>query len=405
MLHVLAKLCSLITTQATEAVSIADGHGRVLSKDVLSNKFVPYQDICSVSGYAITSSSINQTPMYLKKVGSSKPKNLFTQRLHEAQAVEVSAGIPVPLGADCVIAKDQIKEDDGVTILIDEFVTAGKNIASKGIDIAKDDIVLKKGTLLNSNHIALAAILGIPWLEVTRSPRIGVIDCSIDNVVSDSSGELDQCIDSAIGHFISANNAMPLFLGNSAQLNDSLEEIIFFKNNLELAMQSVDLLLVIGGVNNLAENIVFTTLMQKGASLENVKILVGSQYQIVIGSYQKKPVLGIPSHYVAFLLFARLALMPLIKTMLGVKRNAKTYAKLSRDLDEYDKQNHFLLGILEQTNTGQLMVTAVSASDELMLSVLSKTHCLIVIDLSSDLKSGNIVEIIMLDGFSINLQN
>jgi molybdopterin molybdotransferase len=405
MLDILAKLCKLITTQATEAVSIANGHGRVLSKDVLSNKFIPYQDICNINGYAIASSSINQTPIYLKKVGSSKPKNLFKQTLHEAQAVEVSAGIPVPNGADCVIAKNSVKEDDGVTILVEEFITTGKNIASKGIDIAKDDVVLKKGTLLNSNHIALAAILGIPWLEVTRSPRIGIVNCSIDNVEAEGISDLDKCIDAAIGHFINANNAMPLFLGNSVQLHDSLEEIIFFKNNLERAMQSIDLLLVIGGVNNLAENIVFTTLMQKGAELENVKISVGSEYQIVIGSYQKKPVLGIPSHYVAFLLFARLALMPLIKSMLGIAKSPKTYAKLARDLDEYDKKNHFLLGILEQTNTGQLMVTPVSASDELMLSVLSKTHCLIVIDLSSELKSGNILEIIMLDGFSINLQN
>jgi molybdopterin molybdotransferase len=403
MKQLLESLVVSIVRNPPEPVSLSDALGRIVARDVLSMSSMPFQDTCDVNGYAVIASSISQLPISLKKIGKSRPGKVFAGEIGLGEVIEVVAGTPVPPGVDAIISKDEVESDDGVMVVFKDYVNEGQHISTKGIDVAKGEVVFKEGTVLNSRHIALATMLDILWLPVTRAPRIGILTSSTDNlkVEDHRSQNLSVCVAEAISYFVSSHGAAPVLLGHGVELHDSPEEIILFKSNMENALKSVDILLVIGGVENSQENIIFTTLMQKGAELKKQHVSVGSGHHVIIGKKGNMPIIGLPSHYVGFILFARLCLIPVIKKMFGINYETKIYAKLSRDLDECDKKTEYLYGILTRKPSGEIMVSPVSAQDSLMLSVLTKTECMVVVDLSLPLTTGSSVEIIMLGGGTV----
>jgi molybdopterin molybdotransferase len=186
----------------------------------------------------------------------------------------------------------------------------------------------------------------------------------------------------------------------AVELSASIEEIVSFKNNLENSLKSIDMLITVGGVENSKENLIFTTLTQKGAQLKKVPVAIGAGHHIIIGSKDSVPVIGIPGHHVASLLIAPLFLIPVIDSMLGIneKTKKKIFAILTRDLDEYDKKTDFLYGKMIRKENGELSVSPISAQDSLMISVLTETECMILVDKNLKLKAGSTVEIIMLTG-------
>ena len=402
MKELLERVTKVIVTNSSEPVILSSAIGRVIARDVYSVKSVPFCDTCNVDGYAVIASSITQLPMPLKKVGRSRPTKVFNEYLNPGEVVEILADMPLPPGADSVIPRRYIESDDGYSVVCNEFINEGLNVSSTGIDVSKGDIIFAKGTVLNSRHVVLATVLNIPWLPVTKFPRIGILTSSSDNVKTydDRFKNISACIAEAVSYFIESNGAMPVFLGQGVELYDTPEEIILFKANLENALKSIDVLLVIGGVENSAENIIFTSLNQRGAELTKQRISIGSGHSVILGNYGNMPVIGLPSHCVAFILFARLTVIPIINKIIGMKTENKHYAKLTRDLDEFDKNTDYLYGILTRKQDGEIAVSPVSAQDSLMLSVLTRTECMIIVDLSLPLTTGTSVEIVMLSRFS-----
>lgn len=404
MKELLQELSKIVKRNQPEPVSLSNALGRVIANDVLSLSSIPARDTCNVDGYAVHSSSINQIPTPLKKIGRSKPIKIFQGEVGLGEVVEVAANVPLPDGADAVIPKSKIESDDGVMILVNDYVNEGQNVSIAGIDVSKNDVVFREGTIINSRHIALASVLNIPWLPVVRAPRIGILTSTADNIQTydDRSKNLSACVAEAVSYFLGSHGAVPVLLGHGAELYDSPEEIILFKSNLENALKSVDLLLVIGGVENSQDNLIYTTLAQKGTSMQKAFVSIGSGHHAIIGNKEEIPVIGLTSHYVAFILLARLCLIPIIHKMIGIHKENKIYAKLTRDLDEHDERTDYLYGILNRKKTGELAVSPVSAQDSLMLSVLTRTECMIIVEKTKGLKAGDSVEIIMLDGSLLN---
>ena len=66
--------------------------------------------------------------------------------------------------------------EDGEFVVINEAVTAGKNIRPAGIDFREGDVLLPRGSLLNDRALALAAGMNHPRLPVHRRPKVAILD-------------------------------------------------------------------------------------------------------------------------------------------------------------------------------------------------------------------------------------
>ena len=57
-------------------------------------------------------------------------------------------------------------------ILIDKKISKSQHIRSKGSDYKKNDLLIKKGTILCPNHILALKTLGIKKIKVKKIPNI-----------------------------------------------------------------------------------------------------------------------------------------------------------------------------------------------------------------------------------------
>lgn len=411
--NVLEKIKTLLKDRPSEPVSLFNGLGRVTADDVYSRTTFPPFDLCSVEGYAIDSAKIVHTPVTLQRVGKAKPNAPYKGTIQEGETVWVQAGSPLPEGADAVVAIENTQKE-GLSITIQEHPTQGLNVSCRGIDVEEGDRILKKGTVLTSRHIGLSAAMNVPWLPVVTTPKIGVL-VTMDEIAFPDDKDAYQrhngvhfgeSLATALSAFISARGAVPMNLGVALNLSASVDHIIAFKSEIREAIEGMDLLIAIGGLDVPDDSLMWTSLSQGGAELEKLDVAIGTGESIIIGHHDDIPILGFPSNPVSALICASLFLRPTIDQMFGVSRRhyQKSYAVLSRNLDIFDVQTEYLYATYKHnTDDGTIVVAPVSAQDTLMLSVLVQADCLIVVDQESDTetphhKAGDVVEIIPLTG-------
>lgn len=400
---ILNQIEPLLKTLTSEPINLHDALGRVLADDIHSRAVIPPYDIANIDGYAIDATNIDSFPITFNKSGKSTPHKIFTDTVKPHHYVQVFSGSLIPKGTNAIvpIKSAEIYKN---SIIVNDHVMEGDNISVAGIDIADGDIILKKGTILTSRHIALANITEIPWIPVIRSPKIGIIsnlDTDYNNVefnhIQKKNGD---AIKSFLSSFISARGGRPTTLGAALSMQAPVKQIPAFKAELKEALESVDLLTIVGGIDLGIENLLWSSLIQDGAVLEIYKIAIGSGEEIIIGNRNNVPIIGLPNHNVASLICALLFLKPCIDKLLGINNNhnVKIYATLDRDLDEFDKATDYLYAKLYENKNGDQIVSPISAQDSLMISVLTNTNCIIVINPSTPLTSGSTVEVIMVTG-------
>lgn len=154
-----------------ESVAITDAVNRVLAEDVTSDMDMPPFNKSAMDGYACRRADLQNELTVIETIpaGYAPAKSVGPN-----QCSKIMTGAVVPEGADCVVMKEYVETPTDTTI---RFV--GKetkdNICIKGEDIESGDIVLRKGTLLKPQHIAVLASVGHAKPLVSKMPRVGII--------------------------------------------------------------------------------------------------------------------------------------------------------------------------------------------------------------------------------------
>ena len=175
----------------TETISIDTALGRVLATDICADRDAPPFDRVMMDGIAIS--------MYNHKLGSWRYQIIGTQAagakkmvLQKGEyAIEVMTGAPLPTDADAVIPVEQIDLQENYALPHEGLeVNDFQHIHKQGSDCKTGDTLIKAGTQLGANELAIAASVGATEIEVTRLPRIHLITTG-DEVVPPSETPTD----------------------------------------------------------------------------------------------------------------------------------------------------------------------------------------------------------------------
>ncbi|MEA3226224.1 MAG: molybdopterin molybdotransferase MoeA, partial [Planctomycetota bacterium] len=164
---VLSSVCPL----GVESVAITDAANRVLAEDVKSDMDMPPFNKSAMDGYACRRVDL---PNELTITETIPAGYTPTKSVGANKCSKIMTGGVVPEGADCVVMKEYIESPAENTI---RFVgeETKDNICLKGEDIKAGDVVLRKGTLLKPQHIAVLASVGHAKPVVSKMPRVGII--------------------------------------------------------------------------------------------------------------------------------------------------------------------------------------------------------------------------------------
>ena len=378
-----------------EDVSVAECFGRVLAEDVASRMTQPPVAVSSMDGYAVRSEDVASVPATLTLIGESAAGGGFEGTLEAGQTVRIFTGAPVPDGADAIVIQEDT-DVDGASITMKESSTKGRYVRPAGLDFSAGDTLLKSGKRLNSRDVALIAGMNVPWVSVTRRPRVAILSTGNELVLPGEPLDRNQIISSnsiGLAAFVTAAGGQPVNLGiardDAASLISKLEGI-----------RSMDMLITIGGASVGDYDLVKQVLGGEGMNITFSRVAMRPGKPLIFGEIHGTPMLGLPGNPVSAGVTAALYLKPALEQMLGLQRSgaANETAVLGCDLAANDRRQDYLRSELSLNIDGELTATPFPKQDSSMLAVFSRADCLVMrLPFAEAIAAGARVEIVRLD--------
>lgn len=312
----------------TQTVSIDDCLDRVLAEDIVASRSAPPFNRAAMDGYALkakdTFGASRLKPKMLNIVDVLHAGSVPRKRLTPGGCIQIATGAVMPPGADAVVMIEDVARETS-QIKVFKPVHPKANVAPKGEDIKKGELVLKQGIVLGPAKIGVLASQGMSRIRVYEKPRVAVVPTGeeISEVGKRLSGGQVYDINSyTLSAVVKGNGCLPI------KFNITSDDIAQIKATIDEALKS-DLVVISGGSSVGERDLLFGILKEWGQVLfHGVQIKPGKPTMFAL--VQGKPVLGMPGYPTSCLMNAYLFLGPALRKMahLPPKRIVTIDAKL-----------------------------------------------------------------------------
>jgi molybdopterin molybdotransferase len=409
----LEKVLSYVEVLQPEQKPILDCLGQVLAEDVYSTIDIPPLDNSAMDGYALragdTRGASESSPRYLVVVGEVAAGSMPTKEVKLGTAIRIMTGAPLPEGADAVVRfedTDEVsrKSSRGDLSQIGILCQAkkGLNVRGRGEDIAKGDLILKKGKVLRPQEIGVLASLGHSTALVIRRPIVAILATG-DELIGVGQplapGKIYDSNTYTIAAEVSRYGGIPKILGIGRDSVQSLTEKI--DEGLD-----ADMLITSGGVSKGDYDIVKDVLAERGevgfwtVCMKPGKPLAFGIMKKMEGRRKRKvPHLGLPGNPVSSLVTFEQFARPAILKMMGKGTLTKPVIRaiIENDVANNDGRRLFARVIVTKRG-GQYYASVTGPQGSGILTSMAKANGLAIIPESSKgVKAGNMVEVQMLD--------
>ena len=304
-----------------EVIKLTDALERVLAQDLYADYDIPQFANSAMDGYAIksadTKGASKDSPKILEVCGDIKAGDIPKRILKPNQAIRIMTGALIPKGAHSVVMVEDTQRQEKNKVKIFKEARIGENIRKAGEDIKKGELVIPKGTLLNSAHIGVLASLGKAKIKVTRKPKIAILATGDEVVDVDEKLEPGKIISSntytLYGQILKCGG-IAKNLGIARDTPKQLEKKI--RQGL-----NCDIILTSGGVSVGDYDLVKDVLAKIGTKIKFWKIAMRPGKPLVFGTIEDKLVFGLPGNPVSSMVSFEIFVRPAILKMLGQKNN------------------------------------------------------------------------------------
>lgn len=285
----------------TEFVSFTESVGRILAADVFSDVNMPPFNKSAMDGYACRKEDLSSWLTILEIIPAGKAPSY---KIEAGQCSKIMTGAAVPEGADTVFMVEHSEVLDGKVRFTG--TKTNSNICLLGEDVKTGDLVLKSGTLLKAQHIAMLASVGCVLPEVYRQPKVGIISTGSELVEPEFVPEASQ-IRNSNGHqmLIQAQQCQCLvnYYGTVPDDQQATTEII------QQAVEENDVTLISGGVSVGDFDFVPQIMEQLGFNILFDHINVKPGKHTTFAQRDNKYIVGLPgnpvSSFIQFEIFAK----------------------------------------------------------------------------------------------------
>lgn len=345
--------------------------GYVLAADLIPAINVPLFDNSAMDGFAIHKSDL-QSKQIICVINEVRAGQVVKQVVRKGAAVSIMTGSPIPKGTAAVIPienttytpsplvgdlpaslkSSQRRQAGGrgegknflLSFKILKPVMKGANIRSKGEDIKKGSVLIKKGTVLKPIHIGLAASIGQAKLKVFRKPKVALIVSGDEIKKPGRKLKKGQIYDSNSFLLTSLLRSLGIDFILKRRAYDNLNQMV---KVLKEALKKTDIILTTGGISVGKYDLAKPALEEIGAVCHFNKVKQKPGKPLSFFTYKNKAVVSLPGNPVAvavcFELYVRPALLKLggysslyrkdVQARLGAnlkkKRGRKTWLRVS----------------------------------------------------------------------------
>mgnify|MGYP000598434069 CR=1 FL=1 len=314
--EVLSLIDSLGRPRVVE-VDIFSAAGMVLAEDVSSELDIPPFDRSKMDGYAVRSADLEgadeRNPITLSIVGEASAGHPFGREVGPGEAVRISTGAPIPMGADSVVMEEFCSPGDG-RVTVYRSVAPGENVQPAGSDLRYGETLLRVGARLGPREIGLLAAAGVKRVRVYARPVIALASTGDELTPQGEPLSLGKIYDvngPALYSAILEDGCDPRYLGILPDDEGEIEKAV------REALEWADAVVLSGSTSVGAGDVIYRVVERVGRLLvHGVAIQPGKP--TVIGEADGKPLFCLPGNPTSALTVYRLFVSPVLRRMAGL---------------------------------------------------------------------------------------
>ena len=385
-----------------ESIKSVNSLNRVTSTNIYSNINYPSGDNAAFDGFAINSNDTKSikklTKQQFKIIGSIaagvKP---FKKRIRKFDAVEIMTGGIIPKGFDTIIPIEQIvfypSKNNQKYILVNQKINKYNHVRFKGSDYKKNELVVKKNTIIQSNHILAFKTLGIKNIKVKK--KLNILFFSTGNEISNQDNIPDWKVRNSNSHYIKNLDQNFLFnFRNGGILKDNHEKV--FKSKITKMFKSnTDIIITSGAVS--AGKFDFVPSVIKSFKLSNyfkgVAIRPGKPILFAKIKGKQKAIFGLPGNPMSSAACFRFFVYPYIEIILGINEEKSFKAILKNNFSKKKNFTRFAKSKLNTTKNGKIEVEILQGQESFRIKSFVKSNIWTLLPAGkSKFKKGQIVD-------------
>ncbi|MCT7446707.1 molybdopterin molybdotransferase MoeA [Aliarcobacter skirrowii] len=385
-----------IVEKSTQKLFLTNALGRVLAEDIIALENSPEFPTSGMDGYAFKFEDINSE---LKIIEKNPAGYVVEKEVVSKTCIKTFTGALMPKGSDTLVPIENVEVcEDKIKIL--KSVPKGFAVRDIGENYKKDEVLIKKGTIIGFSEVGVLASLNIPQIKVYSKPIIAV--------ASTGSEILDLGVEKTNDSQIRSSNHLTLealFTQCGAEViqngpvDDDIENITNF---FETSLKKADIVVTTGGVSVGDYDFVQDVIKDKlKAEVLFHGVFVKPGMHILVAIKNEKIIIALPGFAYSSTVCAILYVLPLIYRLKNSNEKLPIVkAKINQNLNNPTNKKIFTACNVEYKN-GEYIIDFVgkkSGTSAILTNMLG-SPALLIQEENSLLKSGDLVDIILLNSF------
>ena len=358
-----------------KCVPLREAVGRVLAREILSDREYPPFDRAIRDGYAVRAADTGAGAR-LRCVGELRAGDTPTVSVETGTCVQIMTGAALPQGADAVVMVEHSSRK-GDLVQLDRAVRSGQHVVPRGSEGVTGQVVVAAGTRMGFAEMAVAAQVGAANPEVVRKPRVAILttgDEVVDFASTPGPFQIRNSNSVSLAAQVEQAWAEAVILGNAG---DAVGEI---RSKITEGL-AADMLILSGGVSMGKYDLVEPVLKELGAEIVFDAVAIRPGKPVVFAVCQNKPVFGLPGNPVSTMVTFELFVRPAIELLCGEPEAGAlpfTDATLTKAMAEKPGLTHFLPAKLTwRMETPRVEPIAWQGSGD--VGAMSRANCLLVV--------------------------
>ena len=380
----------------TEKLFITNAIGKVLASDVIANHNNPEFLTSAMDGYAIKFEDIKNENIEI--IAKNPAGSIVEKEVTTNTCIKTFTGSLMPKGSDTLVPIENV-EVNGNEIKIIKEVPFGFAVRSIGENYKKDEVLIKKGTVIGFAEIGVLASLNISQIEVIINPTVAIASTGSEVLDLGETQTNDSQIRSSNHLTLEA-----LFKSNGAntiQMGIVKDDIDSITNLLQTALLKADIVVTTGGVAvgdyDFLQDVIKDKLNAK-VLFHGVNIKPGMH--LLIALKDDKIIIALPGFAYSSTVCAILYVLPLIyKFRNSNEKLPIVKAKIAQDFKRFQSKTIFTACNVEYKD-GEYQIDfdgKKSGTSAILTNMLESPALLIQKEDSEDIKSGDLVDILLLN--------
>ena len=383
-----------------EEILIKNSLNRVIAKDIVSPSNHPLGDNAAFDGFAINSKDTQnlnkKNSKQFRILGSIAAGNKpFNKKVKKFDAIEVMTGGIISKPFNTIIPIEKIDfyptKKNPKFIIIDRKVSKNNHIRFKGSDYKKRQLIIKKGTIIQPNHILALKTLGVKKIKVKK--RLNIVFFSTGNEISNSNNIPSWKVRNSNSHYIENLSENFLFnFKNGGILKDNHQNL--FRSKINQILKSKTDIIITSGAVSAGKFDYIPSVVKKFKTthyLKSVRIRPGKP--ILFAKIRQKVIFGLPGNPISSAACFRFFVYPFIENILNLKPEKSIKAILKNSFEKKKNLTRFVKSKINTTKNGKLEVKLLSGQESFRINSFVRSNIWAVLPHGqSKFKKGQIID-------------